>query len=109
MAYDESDYDDSPLPTTTAAPLTCSGNITMFTKTYCRGESVMISNNTQDLADFNNKLVSLKVAGSCCWTVYSDTGYTGEKETFRVGEYRSAVSVGKLFRQASSVRRTTSC
>ena len=47
--------------TTTPAPVVCSGNLTLFSKTYLRGESKLVSQDQSDLGDFSNKLVSLQV------------------------------------------------
>ena len=47
--------------TTTPAPVVCSGNLTLFSKTYLRGESKLVNQDQSDLGDFTNKLVSLQV------------------------------------------------
>ena len=95
------------LPSTPASAR-CEGTITLWTSTYLRGESVTIStSDIQDLADlsFDDKLVSLSVS-ACCWTLYSEPGFLGEEQSFGPGDYKGVSSVGRLFREASSVRQS---
>merc|ERR1711963_1066313 len=58
--------------TTTRAP-ECQGNLTMWTRTYLRGESLQTNDDIADLSDrgFDNKLVSLEVSSGCCWLIFS--------------------------------------
>ena len=92
-------------PPSTPASARCEGSITLWSSTYLRGESVTISTLAiEDLADlsFDDKLVSLSVTG-CCWT---EPGFMGEElQVRRYGNYKGVSSVGKLFREASSVRQ----
>jgi len=84
----------------------CSGSMTLFSKTYYRGKQLNITKNIPDLADnqFSDQLVSVKVEGSCCWKVFSLPSYEGISKTFCNNEiYQSTTSVGKMFRNAKSV------
>jgi len=95
------------------SPISCSGNITIFSRNYLRGDSVVLTEDTEDLAKFNNKLTSVLVEGDCCWAVFTGKKYGGESETFwrdqsNEGKFRSVVTVGKVLRQAQSVK-TTKC
>merc|ERR1712061_795976 len=108
--YDYSVYEDdtanlvnSPEP---AGPDTCSGNITLFSKTYNRGDNIVVTLDMEDLAEFDNRLVSVAVEGTCCWTVFTQIGYTGLSQLFSEGRYTSIDSVGKVFRDSSSVRKS---
>ena len=94
--------------TTTRAP-ECQGNLTMWTRTYLRGESLQTNDDIADLSDrgFDNKLVSLEVSSGCCWLIFSEPNFGGETKLFPEGKYQSVSSVGNLFRAASSVRKTT--
>merc|ERR1711962_1757311 len=94
--------------TTTTAP-ECQGNLTMWTRTYLRGESLQTNDDITDLSahGFNNKLVSLEVSSGCCWLIFSEPNFEGEVKLFPEGKYQSVSSVGNLFRAASSVRKTT--
>ena len=92
----------------TPASARCEGSITLWSSTYLRGESVTISTlDMEDLTDlsFDDKLVSLSVSG-CCWTLYSEPLFMGEEQSFGPGDYKGVSSVGKLFREASSVKQT---
>ena len=95
-------------PPSTPTSARCEGSITLWSSTYLRGESVTISTrDIEDLADlsFDDKLVSLSVSG-CCWTLYSEPLFMGEEQSFGHGDYKGVASVGRLFREASSVRQT---
>ena len=94
--------------TTTRAP-ECQGNLTMWTRTYLRGESLQTNDDITYLSahGFNNKLVSLEVSSGCCWLIFSEPNFEGETKLFPEGKYQSVSSVGNLFRAASSVRKTT--
>merc|ERR1711963_511801 len=94
--------------TTTTAP-ECQGNLTMWTRTYLRGESLQTNDDITYLSahGFNNKLVSLEVSSGCCWLIFSEPNFGGETKLFPEGKYQSVSSVGNLFRAASSVRKTT--
>jgi len=96
------------MTTTTIAP-ECQGNMTLWTRTYLRGESFPVSTDIADLDlhGFNNKLVSLEVSAGCCWTIFSEPHFQGERKLFREGQHKSVSSVGKLFRAASSVKKTS--
>merc|ERR1712165_481727 len=121
FAYDASyasydyDYDlgsapDLQISTTTTPAGPCSGSLTLFSKTYNRGENVTVTEDTPDLDEFNNRLVSALVEGDCCWAVYTEGSYSGDSEVFRHGQqYDSVVSVGKTFRKGASVRKLNRC
>merc|ERR1712004_611828 len=68
FAYESAYY---PPSTTTTAP-ECQGNLTMWTRTYLRGESLHTNDDIADLSDrdFDNKLVSLEVSSGCCWLIF---------------------------------------
>ncbi|CAB4066409.1 unnamed protein product [Lepeophtheirus salmonis] len=83
IAYDLEDadfYDDFDTTSMSSPPqqnktvTPCHGNITLFTKTYLRGENItLISDEEADLGGF--KLVSLNVEGSCCWRVFNQVDF----------------------------------
>jgi len=113
-AYDSyADYDYSPTSTTAAATSTttpastCSGHLTLHSSTYHRGEEVTLTSSSADLGAFSDRAVSAVVVGSCCWTLYSAPGYSGETATLTPGgDYRTTNSFGRsLFREVSSVQR----
>merc|ERR1711963_1197128 len=105
-SYYESAYH---APSTTTRAPECQGNLTMWTRTYLRGESLQTNDDIADLSDrgFDNKLVSLEVSSGCCWLIFSEPNFGGETKLFPEGKYQSVSSVGNLFRAASSVRKTT--
>merc|ERR1712038_1698999 len=87
----------------------CNGTLTLFTKTYNRGEELMIEEDSEDLEGFDNKAVTALVSGDCCWDIFSEQNFAGARKTLRPGEkYTGANSLGRdLFRNVSSVRRNT--
>merc|ERR1711915_773592 len=95
--------------TNTHSPIvTCSGNLTLFSKTYFRGDKVTFTYDEQDLAQvsFDNKAVTASVAGECCWIVFSNREFTGKSKILSRDEsYTGVTSLGQLFREISSVRR----
>lgn len=103
-SMDYMDYMDP--PESSQGP--CSGSITLFSKTYHRGDNVTISENTEDLEPlaFTDKLVSLVVSGDCCWEVFTGVNYSGDSEQFTsTGTFTSTTSTGTVFRNNKSVRK----
>jgi len=102
------DYMDSMDPPESSSQGACSGSITLYSKTYHRGDSVTISENTEDLEPlvFTDKLVSLVVSGDCCWEVFTGVNYSGDSEQFTsTGTFTSTTSTGTVFRNNKSVRK----
>jgi len=97
------------VPSTTTIAPQCQGNMTMWSRTYLRGDSFTVSDDIEDLSlhSFDNKLVSLEVSAGCCWTIFSEPNFQGERKVFREGQHKSVSSVGKLFRAASSVKKSS--
>merc|ERR1712038_1996396 len=87
----------------------CNGTLTLFNKTYNRGEDLLIEEDSEDLEGFDNKAVTALVSGDCCWDIFSEQNFAGVRKTLRPGEqYTGANSLGRdLFRNVSSVRRNT--
>merc|ERR1712061_467443 len=85
MDYEyDTTFDSAPQISTTTTPAgPCSGSLTLFSKTYNRGENVTVTEDTPDLDEFNNQLVSALVEGDCCWAVYTRGSYSGDSEVFR--------------------------
>jgi len=103
----------SVVPTTTRRPnLACSGgHLTLYSRTYHRGDQLELSQSQPDLAvqQFGQTAVSALVAGSCCWELYTGPNYSGQRITVRPGlDYTSVTSLGDLFRNVASVR-TVQC
>ena len=86
----------------------CSGNLTLFSKTYLRGDKVVFAEDTANLADlsFDNLSVSASVSGSCCWQIFSEKNFSGTGTVLTSqGTYTSVSSLGPLFRNVSAVRK----
>jgi len=84
------------------------GELTLYSKTYHRGDQLELTSSQPDLADqqFDQRAVSALVTGSCCWELYSGTNYSGDQITLRPGQqYTGVTSLGDLFRNVASVRR----
>jgi len=85
-------------------------SLSMFSKTYLRGQSITLSNPNNTMVSnltqvsFDNELASLKVEGPCCWKLFEDHNYTGQSKIFSEGEYKSSSKLGSaLTKDASSV------
>merc|ERR1711915_213985 len=95
--------------TFTQSPIiNCSGNLTLFSKTYFRGDEVTFTYDEQDLTQvsFDNKAVTASVTGECCWIVFSNKEFTGNSKVLSRDEsYTGVTSLGQLFREISPVRR----
>merc|ERR1711874_346339 len=107
--YDYDYYDATQSNTTTVKAVVeaCNGTLTLFTKTYNRGEEIEITKDVEDLTTFDNKAVTAAVSGTCCWNIFSESNFSGVRKTLRPGEaYTGANSLGReLFRNVSSVRK----
>merc|ERR1712083_849153 len=95
--------------TYTQSPIVnCSGNLTLFSKTYFRGDEVSFTYDEQDLTQvsFDNKAVTASVTGKCCWIVFSNKEFTGNSKVLSRDEsYTGVTSLGQLFGEISSIRR----
>merc|ERR1712241_1283230 len=111
--YDTYDYYDSPsfsaattTPTTTTTTqcpkIDC--KIELFSKTLFRGDKIEVSADMEELGDFDNKVQSIKVSGTCSWKVFVDERNEGVSQTFMPGEYRNAATIKLVLKKASSVQ-----
>jgi len=118
MSYDMSDvYSDqhswlpvsSPKVPTTTQPKPC--QIEMFSRTYLRGDSLILSDSTNSSIpnlstySFDDKLSSFVIQGPCCWQIFENTMFTGASKRFDEGEYKSSTILGAdLAKEASSIK-----
>ena len=104
---DSTNSTDQVLSTEEVPTDSCIGTLTLFSKTYNRGEEIEITEDTEDLEGFDNKAVTAALTGNCCWRIFSKTDFSGSEKTLRPGEtYTGASSLGReLFRNVSSVRK----
>ena len=81
--------------------------MTMYDQTYLRGKSVEIKRRVVNFESikFDNSIASVKVEGTCCWTLYTDTKFQGASVKLKVGEYQSATNIIDVFKKASSARK----
>merc|ERR1719192_1316493 len=114
----DTDYYDSPsfsaaTTTTTTTPATTTTTtqcpkidckIELFSKTLFRGDKIEVSADMEELGDFDNKVQSIKVSGTCSWKVYVDESNQGVFQTFMPGEYRNAATIKLVLKKASSVQ-----
>jgi len=121
ILYDSSDYEyDSDLlitgpgnttnTTSTKVDDTCSGNLTLYSKTYLRGEEFEADLDVEDLGDFDDETVSVKIDGNCCWEVFSEKSFQGERLILTPWDtYTSATSLGNLLQNVSSLKKLYAC
>merc|ERR1711902_408758 len=95
----------STLSTTTSQPEVC--KLTLFSKTYNRGDKLTLLDDSDDLGSFSDIAISAQVEGLCCWQLFGDVDFAGWTTWLRPGEtYKGTDSFGrKLFRDVSSLRR----
>merc|ERR1711953_1272076 len=95
----------STLSTTTNQPEVC--KLTLFSKTYNRGDEITLLEDSDDLGSFSDIAISAQVEGFCCWQLFGELDFAGSTTWLRPGEsYKGTDSFGrKLFRDVSSVRR----
>ena len=95
----------SALSTTTNQPEVC--KLTLFSKTYNRGDELTLLDDSDDLGSFSDIAISAQVEGLCCWQLFGDLDFAGSTTWLRPGgSYKGTDSFGrKLFRDVSSVRR----
>jgi len=106
--YDYEAYkDDEFLPSEEVQNEPCNGTLTLFTKTYNRGEEIEISQDMEDLGPFDNRAVTAALTGNCCWKIFSEDNFSGSEKILKPGKaYTGASSLGRdLFRNVSSVRK----
>merc|ERR1711963_1081749 len=91
--------------TTTRQPETC--QLTLFSKTYNRGEELVLLDGSADLGSFSDIAISALVEGSCCWQLFGEVNFAGSSAWLRPGGvYKGTDSFGReLFQEVSSARR----
>ena len=78
----------------------------MYDQTYFRGKSVEITGNVNNFKSvkFDNSIASVKVEGTCCWTLFANKNFQGASIKLRSGEYQSATDIIDVFKKASSAK-----
>ncbi len=113
MAYDFSATDDDADLTlsTQFSSQQCRGYLVLYRQTYLRGLNLTTSEDIPDLQahDFDDKVTSLEVSGTCCWVLFSEPHYRGHSQQYQLGQYKSAADIGQLFRDVSSVKKIVNC
>jgi hypothetical protein len=86
----------------------CTGNLTLYSKTYLRGDYIVLADESADLVNvaYDNLSVSAFVSGSCCWQIFSEKDFKGKTLLLSSqGTYTSVYSLGELFRETSSAKK----
>merc|ERR1712200_47917 len=93
------------ISTTTNQPEVC--KLTLFSKTYNRGDELTLLDDSDDLGSFSDIVISAQVEGLCCWQLFGDLDFAGTTTWLRPGETYKGTDrfERKLFRVVSSVRR----
>merc|ERR1712020_276643 len=91
--------------TTTSQPKTC--QLTLFSKTYNRGEELVLLDDSPDLGSFSDIAISALVDGPCCWQLFGEVNFAGSSAWLRPGgNYKGTDSFGRdLFQEVSSLKR----
>merc|ERR1712172_318044 len=98
-------FSTSTTSTTTSQPETC--QLTLYSKTYNRGEELVLLDDSADLGSFSDVAISALVEGSCCWQLFGEVNFGGPSAWVRPGGvYKGTDSFGReLFQEVSSLRR----
>merc|ERR1712055_604597 len=90
---------------TTSQPETCQSML--YSKTYNRGEEVVLLDDSADLGSFSDIAISALLEGSCCWQLFGEVNFAGPSAWLRPGGvYKGTDSFGRdLFQEVSSLRR----
>merc|ERR1712233_167389 len=90
---------------TTSQPETC--QLTLYSKTYNRGDELVLLDDSADLGSFSDVAISALVEGSCCWQLFGEVNFAGPTAWLRPGGiYKGTDSFGReLFQEVSSLRR----
>merc|ERR1712012_828193 len=82
------------------------GNMKLWSQTYLRGDSVMLSQDAANLSDvnFDDNLGSLEIRGSCCWILYTEPNFAGQSLKLSEGQYKSSTELVEVFKTASSAK-----
>merc|ERR1712020_182437 len=91
--------------TTTSQPETC--QLTLFSKTYNRGEELVLLDDSPNLGSFSDIAISALVEGACCWQLFGEVNFAGSSAWLRPGgDYKGTDSFGReLFQEVTSLRR----
>merc|ERR1739840_54597 len=81
--------------------------LTLYSKTYNRGEEMVLLDDSADLGSFSDVAISALVEGSCCWQLFGEVNFGGPSAWVRPGGvYKGTDSFGReLFQEVSSLRR----
>merc|ERR1711971_1519862 len=98
-------FSTSTTSSTTSQPETC--QLTLYSKTYNRGEEMVLLDGSADLGSFSDVAISALVEGSCCWQLFGEVNFGGPSAWVRPGGvYKGTDSFGReLFQEVSSLRR----
>lgn len=82
----------------------CSGSVTVFTRPKLRGDSLSIEESLCQLyhAEFDQKIVSVKSEGSCCWVLFEENFFVGPSERI-CGNYSREVKMNNSIRSILKV------
>ena len=113
-AYQENnlDWDVDEIKIASKAPIpNCT--LTMYSRTYFRGNSVFTVKNVWDFGQFDDQLASLKIEGNCCWEIFTGKKFRNVRRTeslvLQPGNYESFTQIKEVFKTASSARQLQTC
>jgi len=105
-----SPFEISSTVTATTAPSQCFGSLTLYSKTFLRGDQFETDFDVEDLGAFDDEAVSAKISGNCCWEIFFEKMFKGESIVLKPSKtYTSATSFGKLLQNVSSIKKLPAC
>ena len=104
--FEDSNVSPPPPPARTS----CSGSISLHSKTYRRGANETFDDTINEVpSEISTKLTSLEVRGDCCWKVFTEINLGGKHQLFQPGEFDSASQMGPVFRSGASIEKIIDC
>ena len=80
--------------------------LTLFSSTHFRGASKIFNSNAMTLDDFAAKVASLKIEGNCCWTLFTEENFGGDKQILNgPKDYGSPTQIRDVYKRAKSAKQ----
>lgn len=77
----------------------------LFSSTHFRGASKIFNSNAMTLDDFAAKVASLKIEGNCCWTLFTEENFGGDKQILNgPKDYGSPTQIRDIYKRAKSAK-----
>jgi len=80
--------------------------LTLFSSTHFRGTSKIFNSDAMNLDDFADQVASLKIEGNCCWTLFTEENFGGDKQILNgPKDYGSPTQIRDVYKRAKSAKQ----